>query len=128
MDKRLPTAMAAASALTLTLGIPLASASVRPVAASSSGLPCHASMTNYHPRDYTSTGVKVRTAPYADIETAAHYKTTTHRKYATAGSTGRWTIWYYISGATPGYKVVVKVHVRKGSEKRTCSMWFTPRA
>lgn len=89
-------------------------------------LPCRASMTNSRPADYTSTGVKVRTAPYAHIETAAHYRTTTHVKHRTANAHGRRTVWYYISGATPGYQVVVDVYVSRYHRTGSCSTSFTP--
>ena len=49
-------------------------------------LTCGASMTNSHPADYTSTGVKVRTVPFAHIKTVAHYRTVTHPKYRTANA------------------------------------------
>jgi hypothetical protein len=89
---------------------------------------CDASMTNRHPADYTDTGIKVRTAAHAHIRTVAHYKTTNHAKYATANADGRRTVWYYISGATPGYQVVVDVYVHKGSRHNSCSTSFTPHA
>jgi hypothetical protein len=66
-----------------------------------------------HPRDYTSIGVKVRTVPFAHIKTVAHYRTVNHAKYGTANARGRRTVWYYISGATSGYKVVVDVYVAR---------------
>ena len=39
---------------------------------------------------------------------------------------GKATVPYYISGATPGYRVVVRVYVSKGSRKGTCSTSFLP--
>ncbi len=101
-------------------------AHTRPAVAQASRLACNASMTDSHPADYTDTGVKVRTAAGADIETAAHYRTTTHRKYATASSAGTKTIRYYISGATPGYKVVVDVYVSRDGRTGSCATSFTP--
>jgi hypothetical protein len=44
----------------------------------------------------------------------------------TAGSRGNATIDYYISGATPGYRVVVSVRVVRGGRSGSCSTWFTP--
>jgi hypothetical protein len=101
-------------------------AQTAPAVAHASRLACSASMTNSRPADYTDTGVKVRTAAGADIETAAHYRTTTHRKYATAGSAGTRTVSYYISGATPGYKVVVDVYVSRDGRNGSCATSFTP--
>ncbi len=83
-------------------------------------------MTNSHPADYTSTGVKVRTASYAHIKTVAHYRTVNHPKRGTANKHGRRTIWYYISGATPGYTVVVSVSVWRHGRTGSCSTSFTP--
>jgi hypothetical protein len=52
---------------------------------------------------------------------------TRHRKHtAKAGAKGNATIGYYISGATPGYKVVVSVRVVKGKRSGSCSTWFIP--
>jgi hypothetical protein len=118
----------AASLLTPALSLPALASPARPAAPTvpQSGLACSASMTSSHPADYTSTGVKVGTAASADIETVAHYRTVAHRKYATASSSGRKTVWYYISGATPGYRVVVDVYVSQDGRKGSCSTAFTP--
>jgi hypothetical protein len=85
-------------------------------------------MTNSRPRDYTSTGVKVRSVRYAYITTVAHYRTVKHVKHRTANDHGRRTIWYYISGASPGYRVVVKVYVSRHGRKGSCSTSFVPRS
>ncbi len=90
------------------------------------GLPCHASMSNYHPADYTTVTVRVRTAGLARVTTVAHYRTTSTTHHGRANSAGRAGIRYYISGATPGYKVKVSVTVRKGTRKGSCSTAFTP--
>jgi hypothetical protein len=113
----------AATLFTAAFSVP---ASASPAIAQASRLTCGASMTNSHPADYTSTGIKVRTAAYADIETVAHYKTVTHRKYRTANGAGQETVWYYISGATPGYRVVVDVYVSRHGSSGSCSTSFTP--
>jgi hypothetical protein len=121
--------MPATALLAMAVSAPAASASRTPqaeAAASAKRLTCGASMTNAHPADYTSTGVNVRTVAYAHIKTVAHYRTVTHPKYATANADGRRSVWYYISGATPGYRVVVDVYVSKGAKKGSCSTSFTP--
>ncbi len=122
-------AVAAAPALALLLTV---AASAPPASAGTASavatLRCGASMTNRHPADYTDTGVKVHTAAYAHIKTVAHYKTVNHAKYAKANGHGRRTVWYYISGATPGYQVVVDVYVSKGGRHNSCSTSFTPHA
>jgi hypothetical protein len=115
-------AVPAAYAVPTANAMPAASVPATPAAP----LPCHASMTNSHPADYTTTGVKIRTAPYARAATVAHYRTTNHKKSRTANSHGRVTIDYYISGATPGFRVKVSVQVTKGNRKGSCSTSFTP--
>jgi hypothetical protein len=89
-------------------------------------LPCHASMSNAHPADYTTTDVRVRTGDRARVVTVAHYRTTNHKKVAHANGSGRATIPYYISGATPGYTVQVTVTVTQGRRSGSCSTSFTP--
>lgn len=89
-------------------------------------LPCRATMSNAHPADYTTTDVRVHTASRAHVTTVAHYKTTKTRHHRTAGSKGNATVPYYISGATPGYKVTVSVSVAKGNRTGSCSTSFTP--
>jgi len=83
-------------------------------------------MSNAHPADYTTVDVQVRTAGRAKVVTVAHYKTTSHRKRRTASAAGRAKIPYYISGATPGYKVKVTVKVSKSGRSGSCSTSFTP--
>ena len=110
------------------LSVPASASSAQPASAvaQAARLTCSASMTNSHPADYTSTGVKISTTAFARIETVAHYKTVTHPKYATDNGTGKQTVWYYISGATPGYRVVVDVYVSRNGRKGSCSTSFTP--
>ena len=95
-------------------------------ASASAPLPCRASMSNNHPRDYTTTHVQVHTAAHASVTTVAHYRTTNHKKTGTAGVRGNATIGYYISGATPGYRVVVSVHVAHDGRSGNCSTSFIP--
>jgi hypothetical protein len=114
--------------LSAALSAPASASPVRPTAAvvQAARLTCGASMTDSHPADYTSTGVKVSTAAFARIKTVAHYKTVTHPKHGTANGSGKRTVWYYISGATPGYRVVVDVYVSRNGRKGSCSTSFTP--
>jgi hypothetical protein len=126
MSKHPVRALAAVpAAAALALALTAAPASAAP-AAPAAGLRCHASMTNSRPADYTSTGVRVRTVAYARATTIAHYRTTNHKKSRKTGSQGRKTIWYYISSATPGFRVVVDVYVSRGSRKGKCSTSFVP--
>ena len=124
-------AAAPATALVLVLSVPAvpASAGQAPAARAVTQvmrLRCHASMSNSCPRDFTSTGVKVSTVPFARIKTVAHYRTVKHAKYRTANAAGHRTVSYYISGATPGYRVVVDVYVSRHSRTGSCSTSFTP--
>ncbi len=114
-------AAAGVVATTGVTGAVAASASSRAAA-----LPCSASMSNSHPKDYTTTDVRVHTAAYAHVTTVAHYRTTSTKHRAAAGPRGNATIAYRISDATPGYKVKVSVTVTKGSRTGRCSTSFTP--
>ncbi|HTT53733.1 MAG TPA: hypothetical protein VMH35_20245 [Streptosporangiaceae bacterium] len=91
-------------------------------------LPCAASMSSSHPRDYTTVKVNVHTAAFAGVTTVAHYRTTSTKHHGTAGHRGNVSISYYISGATPGYRVKVSVSVVKGTRHASCSTSFTPHA
>jgi hypothetical protein len=123
--KRMSALIAAAAAAAVVLAGSPAWASTY-AAPATARLPCQASMSNNHPRDYTTIDVRVHTASYAGITTVAHYKTVNREHTGKAGAKGNASIGYYISGATPGYRVVVSVRVKKGSRSGTCSTWFTP--
>ncbi|MFT4081089.1 MAG: hypothetical protein QM638_00735 [Nocardioides sp.] len=107
----------------VVLGLPVIGTGAADAAAP---LTCHASMSNAHPKKYSSTFVRVRTASHAKVRTLAHYKTTTTPHRAKANAKGRATVKYYISGATAGYRVRVDVRVRKNGHVRTCSTSFVP--
>lgn len=95
-------------------------------AAAATPLPCRASVSNAHPRDYTTVKVYVTTAARASVTTTAHYRTTNTTHHATASATGHATVPYYISRATPGYRVAVSVRTVLGSRSGSCSTSFTP--
>jgi len=95
-------------------------------AATSSGLSCSASVSTSSPADYSTVEVTVRTAAAATVTTVAHYKTTSHQLTAVADASGVATVGYYISGATPGFTVVVDVSAAEGSQSASCSTAFTP--
>ena len=119
--------------MTTTASIPalvLAFAFVAP-AASAAGiparaLPCHASMSNSHPADFTTTIVRVRSVARASVTTVAHYRTTNTTHHGRTNASGRAGIPYRISGATPGFRVKVDVTVKKGTRKGSCQTSFTP--
>lgn|ERR1022692_301915 len=115
-------AIVPAALLGLTLAGPAASAAAIPAAS----LRCHASMSTSHPRDYTTIDVRVRTVGSARVTTVAHYKTVNRTHRRTASVRGLAVVPYYISGATPGYRVKVSVSVRSGARKGSCSTSFTP--
>jgi hypothetical protein len=85
-------------------------------------------VSNSHPADYTSTDVMVRTAAGAEVFTVAHYKTVNRAYFRVAGSGGRATVSYYVSGATRGHRVVVDVTVVSGHQANSCSTSFTPKS
>lgn len=89
---------------------------------------CTASVTNSRPADYTTTDVKVGTVARAEVFTVAHYKTVNRAYFRVAGSGGRATIAYYVSGAAPGHRVVVDVTVVSGHQANSCSTSFTPKS
>jgi hypothetical protein len=89
-------------------------------------LACSASVSSSSPADYTTVDIDVHTAAGASVTTVAHYKTTDHQRTAVADGVGQATVAYYISGATPGYRVTVDVTVSAGSRTADCSTSFTP--
>ena len=95
-------------------------------ASATTALPCSASMSNRYPADYTTTDVRVQTVAGAGVTTVAHYKTVNRTHTGKANNKGVATIAYYISGATPGYRVNVSVRVTYGSRSGSCSTWFLP--
>ena len=113
---------ATAGALTVTA----LTSGIAAATAKTAALDCRASMSNSRPKDYTTTDVHVHSASRARVTTVAHYRTTSTKHHASAGRKGNATIAYYISGATPGYKVTVSVSVVKGNRTGHCSTWFTP--
>lgn len=94
--------------------------------AEAAALTCTASMSDATPKQYSNVYVRVRTSAYARVRTVAHYKTTNTVKRATASSAGRASLRYYISRATPGYRVRVDVTVTKNGRSRSCSTSFVP--
>jgi long-subunit fatty acid transport protein len=120
---RLSAAAVVTAALVLPASVALPAGAAH---ASPAALACHASMSNSHPADYTTTDVKVRTVAHAYVTTVAHYKTVNRKYHHRANVNGRATVPYYISGATPGRKVVVDVYVSRPGRKGHCSTSFTP--
>lgn len=123
------------NALRTTAAIPVTAAALAllapawPAAAQATAarpLPCKATMSSSRPKDYTTTYVRVVTVARARVTTTAHYRTTNTTHHATANASGKASIAYRISRATPGYKVKVSVTVKSGTRKGSCATSFTP--
>jgi hypothetical protein len=110
--------------ITFAAAAPVLAGPVAPAALKS----CAASVSTSRPADYTTTDVKVRTVAGAEVFTVAHYRTVNRAYYRIASSAGRATVGYYVSGATPGYKVVVDITVVTGHQANSCSTSFTPKS
>jgi hypothetical protein len=116
----------AASATGAMVAASPATAAGATTAVPAAALRCHASMSNNRPKDYTTIYVNVGTVRYADVTTVAHYKTVNRKHTGKANAEGNAKIRYYISGATPSYRVNVSVMVTSDSSRGSCSTWFTP--
>src|ERR1700692_2126203 len=90
--------VAVAALLTAGAAVPAVAAVSAVTGPPTASRPCHASMSNNRPRDYTTTYVKVHTSAYASVTTVAHYRTTNHKKTGTAGSRGNASLGFYIRG------------------------------
>lgn len=111
-----------AIALTLTTAGTAAQASA---SAAKPALHCSATVRR-HPPDKTTVGIRVSTTRWAHVVVAAHFERKTRVKTGRANRFGRATISYAIGGATPGYRVNVKVSVYRSGRRGSCSTWFTP--
>jgi hypothetical protein len=124
--KRASLALAAPVTALLAVATPAVSASAAPAAAHTTKVPCRAWMSNSKPKDYTKVTVWVVTSAHAAVATVAHYRTTQTKHSGWANAKGDAGIAYYISGATPGYRVKVSVSVASGRHVGGCSTSFTP--
>jgi hypothetical protein len=119
-------ALAAPSAAGAMFMASPATAAVATTAAPAAAPRCHASMSNSRPKDYTTIYVNVGTVRHAGVTTVAHYKTVNTKHTGKANAGGNAKIGYYISGATPGYRVNVSVTVASGRSRGTCWTSFIP--
>ena len=89
-------------------------------------LTCTASASNPYPQDYTTEYVYVTTRGNrpAQVTTTAYYRTSRTVRYTTDPRPG--VVSYYISDATPGYRVLIQVYVRSGRQSGYCTTSFTP--
>lgn len=116
--------LATLGAATVLATTPLVTAAPSAHAAS---LICRASMSDATPSQYSNVVVNVKTGKgNANVRTVAQYKTTKTAKSRKSSASGKAGVKYYISGATPGYRVKVEVTVTKDGAKRTCSTSFKP--
>jgi hypothetical protein len=120
--------VALATVLSLSLGFSSVSAVELAPEAFAAPLTCRASMSNAKPKQYSTTSVLVSTVARAGVTTTAKYKTTNTVRRSVANVLGKATVPYLISGATPGFTVVVSVEVTSGGKKASCSTKFVPQA
>lgn len=120
LNTKRPAALIAAAVLLASTPL------VAPAAADAAALKCRAHVSDSTPKQYTNVFVGVKTAPRAKVRTVAHYKTTDTPRSARANRKGRASTKYYISGATPGYRVQVDVKVTKHGRSKTCATSFKP--
>ena len=134
LSKLATTVAASSAALLIPAGIAQASIPPHP-AVPLAAPPCHASVSNTAPKDYSTVIVYVNTTPGPStrITTAAHFKTVTTIKTTTDPKAPKGRpqpdarTSYYISDAKPGFKVVVDATVRIGTRSSSCATSFTPK-
>ena len=105
LNRRIAGVSTAALLGTATLLLPIHSAEAV------SAPTCRASMSDSTPEQYSDVWVNVSSVSNAKVRTVAHYKTTDAVRFGKTNSAGKAGVKYYISGATPGYRVVVDVMV-----------------
>jgi hypothetical protein len=110
----------------LTLAGTLIAPAVATAAPTSKPLPCHTSMSSAHPADFTTTTVNVKSVSDVRITTVAHYRTVNRVHHGRSDNQGKAGIPYYISGATPGFRVIVDVTVKWPHRTGTCQTSFVP--
>ena len=119
--------LAGIAASTLLVGAPLVSVPLLTAApAQAAGLLCRAHMGDATPKQYTYDRVYVRSGRFVHIRTVAHYKTTDTTKHGRTDRTGHGSTNYYLSGATPGYRVYVDVWLSKNGRHGHCRTSFVP--
>ena len=113
-------------ASTRTAGTSLASAVAPVMAHARKPLKCVTWVTDRYPADDAFVGVRVRTVRHARVRVVIHYRRAGYLNRARAGVRGRRTLWYFIGGAVPGFRVVLDVRVSRHGRKGLCSTWFVP--
>jgi hypothetical protein len=130
MKRFLVAAPAAAAVLLATAPAVAASAATSSPASSPAiaSLPCHASMSNSHPKEHSTTYVDVHSAAHVTVTTVAYYtKYIKHKHDGSTNAKGDAAIAYDVKDIKPGFKVVVDVRVYSKTKRAgTCSTWFIP--
>jgi len=109
-----------------TAGASLASAVAPVMAHARKPLKCVTWVSDRYPADNTFVGVRVRTLRHARVRVVIRYRRASYLNRARAGVRGRRTLWYFIGGAVPGFRVVLDVRVSRHGRKGSCSTWFVP--
>jgi hypothetical protein len=94
--------------------------------ASAKALECHASVSNAHPSDGSTTIVHVETVAKARVTTSARYRTTTNTKLTKANEHGSASTSYNVSDATKGFRVIVTVRVHRANRSGACRTSYMP--
>lgn len=115
------------------LFVALMLAVLAPAAQASRTLRVSASISNHHPRQYTTVTARCRAHDQNGRAIKGvrcvftwHYKTISHAIVRRTNSRGRCSSTRYISGATIGYKVVIRIHCTWRGQTKNCSTWFIP--
>ena len=120
LNRRLAGVSTAALLGTATMLLPIQSADA-------AAPTCRASMSDSTPEQYSDVWVNVSSVANAKVRTIAHYKTTDTVRFGRTGPAGKAGVKYYISGATPGFRVVVDVMVTgPAGASGYCSTSFVP--
>ena len=118
LNRRIAGVSTAALLSTATMMLPIQSADA------ASAPTCRATMSDSTPSQYSDVWVNVSGTPNVAVRTVANYKTTQTVHTGRTGPTGKAGIKYYISGSTPGFRVVVNVTVTGPAGRGYCSTSF----
>ena len=105
-----------------------------PAAQATRTLRVSASISNYHPKQYTSVTSYCQAKDQNGKAIKGvkcvftwHYKTISHAVTGKTNATGTASSTRYISSATIGYKVVISIHCTWSGQSKNCSTWFIPK-
>jgi len=119
--------------LTFLLALVVVVLVAAPVASASRTLHVSASISTHHPKQYTDVSAYLKAkdqhgTPIKGVKChfVWYYKTTTPSETHYTGASGRATCTRYISSATVGYKVIIKIKATWEGQTKTASTWFIP--